>query len=178
MKIRTTTRSLLIGMGLSVIVQSICLGAPPVATPPPAPPSSPASNPNINGPAPGNNINNGNIPNDASGQPYNVGTSNVGGFNGNPNINGPAPGNVINNTNTPNDLGQRYATENTNEGFNNRGLTNFVGNYGRTNFGGGYNQGGTNLGSYAVGNTNWSDYTNANGTVTYNTNSPHWWEKK
>ena len=59
----------------------------------------------------------------------------------------------------------------TNSGaaFSNTNLPN--GGYGNANGANGNAGGG-------YGNTNWSDFTNANGTVTYNTNIPHWWEKR
>jgi hypothetical protein len=152
MKTKITVPGLFIGLSLWFMVQNTGYSAPPV-TPVPTPPIS--VNPNINGPPPGSHTNNANTPN-GLGQPYTMGNTNVGGFNGNPNINGPAPGIYINGTNAPSRFGQPY-------------------NLGTAQAGSGYTAGNTNrLGS---SNQSLNDYTNPNGTVTYNTNSPHWWVK-
>jgi hypothetical protein len=101
--------------------------------------------------------------------------------NGNPNINGPAPGNYINSTNVPPGTGQPYnmGASNWNPNINGPvpGASNAPNHFYQPNLGN------TNFGSYPGGaggsNTQtWIEYTNPNGTVTYNTNVPNWWEKR
>lgn len=71
--------------------------------------------------------------------------------------------------------GPAWRYGNTNGGYN--GDTNSDFRFNRnSNFNSENYQSGNTNGTGSM--TNWVQYTNANGTVTFNTNIPHWWEKR
>src|ERR1700722_13588800 len=87
----------------------------------------------------------------------------------NPNINGPAPGNYINSTNIPPGMGQPYNMSASNWNPNINGPVPGSSNAPNANHFVQPNMGNTNFVSGpGATNQNWVDYTNPNGTVTYN----------